>query len=106
MLQVHDFGDLQSTFRATFGVRTGVIRAGGREITQILGELLRALQMGRASQAWVAYVDYIAGMVTAGLKDTARASLKYLSTLVRMTWHIVSSLLIIDAVSETAGAYR
>lgn len=86
--QVHDFADLQSTFRATFGARTGVIRAGGKEITQILGDLLRALQMGRASPAWVAYVDYIAGMVTAGLKDAARASLKYLSMLVRGTRHI------------------
>ena len=84
---MHDFADLQSTFRATFGTRTGVIRQGGKEITQIMVDLLRALQMGRASPAWVAYVDYIAGMVTAGLKNTARASLKYLSTLVRSGHH-------------------
>ena len=81
--QAVGFAELQAGFRASFGARSAAIREGGREIAQILADSLRMLNMGRASSAWLAFVDYIAATVVQGLRDTAHASLKHLLPRVR-----------------------
>jgi hypothetical protein len=83
--QALGFGELQRAFQASFGARSDAIREGGLEIATILADSLRRLSIGKASGAWLAFVDHIAAMVIQGLKDTAHASLRHLAALVRFS---------------------
>ena len=47
-----------------------------------MGTCLKALQLGRASPAWLAYVQHVTQIVTRGLSDTALTSLSYMQSLV------------------------
>ena len=55
---------------------------GGGHLGQRLGTCLKALQLGRVSPAWLAYLDHITDIVKRGLCDTALTSLSYMQSLV------------------------
>ena len=55
---------------------------GGGHLGQRVGTCLKALQLGRASPAWLAYVQHVTHIVTKGLCDATLTSLSYLQFLV------------------------
>lgn len=55
---------------------------GGGHLGQRMGTCLKALQLGRASPAWLAYVQHVTQIMTKGLSETALTSLSYLQFLV------------------------
>ena len=57
-------------------------QSGGGHLGQRMSTCLKALQLGRASLAWLAYVQHVTHIVSKGLSDAALTSLSYMQSLV------------------------
>lgn len=71
--------ELDSTHASLVGPRLEDIKNHGRDIHKLMKETADYLKPDKKSQNWIAYVDYVNGLVIQGITEGIDASLKFLS---------------------------
>lgn len=71
--------ELDSTHQSLVGPRLEDIKNHGRDIHKLMKETADYLKPDKKSINWLAYIDYVNGLVIEGITNGIDASLKFLS---------------------------
>lgn len=85
--------DLEQTHQSVVMARHADIKDDGKEIHKFMKDTADAIKPDKKSDEWIAYVDYLNGLVLEGMTTAIVASLKFVSDQISINYNKVHALL-------------